>query len=390
MKSWRLQTLLIFGIVPLFTSGSYCQLRNPKENHNAIVIPLDLSTQRPILKLLINGKGPYQFIFDTGSSGSVIDEELANKLELEIIGQDHLQTPGSDNEVMSEKVKVPGVTFSGTNLSEDAIMNTLAIRKMLPVEGVLSMNFFTDYAITVDYPNSKLVLAVGELNREDKNVTPYVQKSGVINLDVFIDGNKLEAHLDSGNPGGIDIPFSLKDKLNFKEEPSEVGAVNTPAASFKKRKASLLGDIKIGNVTYRNPDVNLIEGFQFVNLGYQVFSDLKITIDQKNSLMRFEKSALITDQREREKYHGEKNDYTGWYGGHERKISLENGAMYLQRGGAAKIKLVQVKDDEYEMTFDLPLRNELPNVRFERDGSSNIKGLTFISKDGREEFVKKD
>ena len=390
MKFWNLQTLLVFGVLFFFTLGSFCQIRSTRENNNEITIPLDLSSQRPIVKLIINGKGPYKFIFDTGSSGSVIDEKLANELSLEVVGEDPLQTPGSDNKVISKRVKVPGVTFSGTNISHDTIMNTFAMREMLPVDGVLSMNFLAEYLITIDYSNSKLILTPAELNRADKDVTPFTQKPKVINLDVFINGNKLEAHLDSGNPGGIDIPFSLKDQLNFEEEPSEVGVINTPTASFKKWKASLIGNIKIGDVTYTNPDVNLVEGFQFVNLGYQVFKDLKITIDKKNNLIKFEKSGFVTGEGEDEEYQGEKNDYSGWYGGHERKIFVENGEMYLQRGGAPKIKLVKIKDNEYEMVINMPVRNELPNVRFERGGSGNIIGLTFIFKGGREEFARKD
>lgn len=390
MKPWVLQTLVVFVMVMFFSFGSSCQIMDPKENNNAITIPLNLNSQRPILVLMISSKGPYQFIFDTGSSGCVIDEKLANELGLEVIGEDYLQTPGSDNKVMSKRVKAPSVTFSETGISEDAIMNTLAIREMLPVDGVLSPIFFSNYLLTIDYANSKLLLTLGELNEADTDVTPFIQKPNMINLNVFIDGNKLEAHLDSGNPGGIDIPFSLKDKLNFKEEPSEAGAINTPAASFKRWKASLVGHIKIGNVTYKNPDVNLVEGFQFVNLGYQVFKDLKITIDRKNNLIKFKKSDLVIGEEEKEGYRDEKNDYTGWYGGRERKTFIENGEMYLQRGGAPKIKLVKAKDDEYEMVFNMPVRNELPKVRFERDDNKNVIGLTFIFEDGREEFVKKD
>jgi len=41
---------------------------------------------------MINQKGPYRFILDTGSSGNVIDEDLAMELGLEVIGEDPLRT----------------------------------------------------------------------------------------------------------------------------------------------------------------------------------------------------------------------------------------------------------------------------------------------------------
>ncbi len=376
-------------IICMFGSSWIAALAAP-ESQESIIIPLDISTQRPILELMINQTGPYRFILDTGSSGNVIDEDLAKELGLEVIGEDPLRTPGSDNKLMSKRVKVPAVTFVNTDISEDAVMNTIALREMLPVDGILSPIFFSNYLLTLDYPNSELILTSGELNKNDNDVTHFLQKPRVINLAVFISGNKLEAHLDSGNPGGFDIPFDLKGKLTFKKEPYEAGVINTPVASFKKWQATLDGEIKVGSIIYKNPQVNLVEGFAYVNLGYQILKDLRTTIDRKNSLIKFEKLSSAIAKTEKEDLQSEKSDLAGWYGGHKRKIFLENGQLFLQRGSAPKLKLVKVKDDEYKMVFSMPVRNELPNVRFERDETNEVTGLTFVLKNGRKDFVKKD
>ncbi len=381
---------ITFTSIIICMFGSSWTTTAANKNQEPITIPLDISTQRPILELMLNNKGPYRFIFDTGSSGNVIDEELATNLALDVIGEDPLRVPGSDNKLMSKRVKVLEVAFPGTGISEGAIMNTMAIRKLVSVDGILSPIFFSNYLLTMDYPNSKLILTSAELSKADKDVTDFIQKARVINLDVLIDGNKLEAHLDSGNPGGFDIPFDLKGKLTFKKEPTEAGVINTPVASFKKWKATLDGEIKIGSVIYKNPEVNLVEGFPYVNLGYQLLKDLRTTIDRKNSLIKFEKLASVIGKTEKEDLQSEKNDFTGWYGGHERKIFVENGEMFLQRGNAPKLKLVKIKEDKYEMVFHMPVRNELPNVRFERNSSHKVTGLTFVFKDGREDFFKKD
>lgn len=42
------------------------------------------------------------------------------------------------------------------------------------------------------------------------------------------------------------------------------------------------------------------------------------------------------------------------------------------------------------MVFSMPVRNELPNVRFERDETNEVTGLAFVLKNGRKDFVKKD
>jgi hypothetical protein len=388
MKHKILQKFIVFHLILLFTIGGFCQTKLTG-NNNSTTIPLDLNTQRPILELMINGTGPYSFIFDTGSSTHIIDKELSNKLNLEVIGEDPLQTPGSDDKLMSKKVLISNIALAGIEISE-VVMNTMSIRDLVSVDGILSPDALKDYLMTIDYPNGELILDSAKLNAADKNVTIFMQKHNAITFNIFIDGNKLEAHLDSGNPGGIDIPFSFKDKLHFKVEPTEDGVINTPVASFKKWKATLSGDVEVGNAIYKNPDVNLVEGFQFVNLGYRIIRDLRITIDKKNNLIKFEKLTSAIDKKGNQGQQEKKNDYTGWYGDHARKIFKEDGEMYLQRGAAPKLKLVKIGEDKFEMVFNMPVKNELPIVRFERDETNNVVGLTFVFKDGREDFVQKD
>ena len=360
MKLTQPMKLLCLALILFSTPMTACQTGSQYDDEDTITIPLDISSQRPIVELMLNGNGPYHFIFDTGSSSNVIDSDLAVELGLEVVGEDPLRTPGSDNELISKRVSVPLVTFAGADIAQDTTMNTIALREMLPVDGILGPAFFSDYLIILDYAQSELILSTGELNEVDEAVIPLVQEDGIINFDVFVDGIKVEAHLDSGNPGGINIPFSLQDQLSFREEPIESGVIRTPVASFTRWQATLSGDIQVGAITYQNPDVALIEDFVFVNLGYQILSNLRTTIDQKNGLIKFEQSLSTNDEPGGtiEDWE-EENDFTGWYGGRERKIFMEDGELHLQRGNAPKLKLVEIKADEYEMVFDQPVNNDL-------------------------------
>jgi len=65
-----------------------------------------------------------------------------------------------------------------------------------------------------------------------------------------------------------------------------------------------------------------------------------------------------------------KSDFSGWYGGHKRKVFLENGQLFLQRGGAPKLKLVKVKDDEYKMVFSMP-----PGMNYPVSGLKGMKQI---------------
>ena len=378
-----MRKVLIAIVLCQSTLFGFCQQTAPIDQE--VIIPLDISSSRPIVELTIDGEGPYQFIFDTGSSAHVIDEGLSQKLGFKVVGEDPLRTPGSENRLVSQRVAVPNVGIAGTGITKDAEMNVIGLRAMLPVDGILSGIFFEDYLVTLDYPGSKLILQNGALDVADEDVTAFIQKPRVLNLNLDIDGHLVEAHLDTGSPGGFSLPYALRDQLTFKESPKQGSPIRTPVATFKRWDAELVGVIGLGNVKYENPKVALIEGFEFANLGYQVIKDLRTTIDRKNNLIKFEQSNEVITVNETV----ETNDLTGWYGGQIRKVFIDNGQLYLQRADT-KLKLESMEQDLYQMTFDVPVRNELPKVRFERNEKGKVNGLTFIYKDGREEFVKKD
>ena len=354
-------------------------------------IPIDLSTQRPIIALNINGKGPYKFIFDTGAGRNFIDEELSKELKLEVIGKDSIGSPGTNRQVMSNRVLVSQISITNALTSKGINMNTMPLRKMLPVDGVIGGFFFKNYLLSIDYPKSILKITQGELKKNADGVIPFSKDSRILSTEISIAGNRLEAHLDSGNSGNIDIPFSLKDKLEFVKEPIEDGIIRTSLASHKRWKATLKGDVVIGNMVYKSPEVNLIEGFEFVNLGFLFFNQSQITIDGLNNLLKIERSSSsIREPEDLAATKVESNEYVGWYGGQVRRVFLEDGQMYLKRKEGPKINLEPIKKDYYKMKFSMPTANELPDVRFERNSNQEITGITFVFSNGKEDFSKKD
>lgn len=281
----KIQNVVSLKIILIFVTIVSC-----KNKSNIITIPVNLETGRPVVNLTINGKGPYKFIFDTGSSGNIIDKELAEQLKLEVIGENQLRTPGSDQIITSNIVNTESVKIKDWKVFDETSFTTTALRSMLPIDGIISITFFNDYLLTIDYKNSILHITKGNLNPNDEGVISYSQEKRILTLQVDIDGNSVEAHLDSGNPGSIGIPYALKEKLKFESEPVSAGEIKTPVASFNRWEAKLTGDVSIGGIIYHNPDVFLIERAGFVNLGRQIFMDLIISIDQKNKLIKFEKS----------------------------------------------------------------------------------------------------
>ena len=354
-----------------------------KQQVQTINIPMDLSTRRPVVELMINGKGPYEFIFDTGSMTHVIDEKLSEAFGFEVVGEDPLRTPGSDKKLVSKRVAVPKVGFAGTNILKDVEMNIINLRSMLPVDGVLSSNFFEEYLLTMDYPASKLEITLGTLNANDDGVIPFIQKPRVINLNLDVDGIVVEAHLDTGSPCGISLPYALKDQLTLQNEPTDGQTARTPVASFKRWEATLNGKASMGSVVFNNPNIALIEGFEYANLGYGVIKDLRTTIDRKNSLIKFEQ--LATDNLAIKTMMPDMTapsaSFAGTYGGNRKVWQNRAGELEYQREGSPlALKLIEKDDDIYEMKVPSGVRAPMgiPEIHFIRNKEKLITAIKLV------------
>jgi len=395
MKKVITTTLVSF----LFISGS-CQTKNLRQNDTnqqimkqsvqEISIPMDMTTHRPIVEVMINGKGPYQFIFDTGSTTNIIDEGLNEEFKFKVIGEDRLRTPGSVSRLASKRVAVPKVNFRGTNISKDVEMNVIALRKMLPVDGIIGGFFFEDFLVTMDYPASKLILALGALNKNDDAVFPFIQDARTLNLDIDVDGYKVEAHLDSGNPLTMTLPYSMVDKLSFKEAPRKGIPMRTPVASFETWEAQLLGSVTIGNAVIKNPKVRLAEGYEYVNIGYGIINKFRTTIDRKNSLIKFEKvNATSTSNRKIVRQKGSQTSpYAGTFEGDRKVWVNEAGKLVYQRTPAPiALEMVLIEKNLYELKVPDGVRSpqEIPKVHFSQNEAQKVIALTLVYKDGRKD-----
>ncbi|MDC8004697.1 retropepsin-like aspartic protease [Aureisphaera galaxeae] len=355
-----------------------------------IVIPIDMSSHRPVMDVMIDGKGPYNFIFDTGSTTNVIDENLQETFEFKVVGEDPLTTPGSKNQLFSKRVTVPKVNFPETSITQTAEMNVIALRKMLPVDGIIGGFFFEEYLVTMDYPSSKLILAKGQLDKNDPDVVPFIQDARTLNLTIDVAGHNAEAHLDSGNPLTMTLPHSLMDKLTFKEAPRKGEPMRTPVASFDTWEAQLLGDVTIGNAVIKNPHVRLAEGYKYVNIGYGVINQLRTTIDRKNSLIKFEKMTQTQGVNKVAKKDSgvPTSPYTGTYEG-DRKIWIDDAGklVYKRTPAPIPLEMVRVGVDLFEMKIPDGVRapQEIPRVQFNRNSAEQIVSITLVYKDGRKD-----
>ena len=116
-----------------------------------------------VVPVTINGSGPYDFVLDTGSNNTMLDQKLADELALPQGGETAVLRPrhsmSSAVTVYADSFSIAGATVSG----KDLVLVTSADLRGLPrkVRGVLGEDFLQNFDVLIDYSHLIIQLESG-------------------------------------------------------------------------------------------------------------------------------------------------------------------------------------------------------------------------------------
>lgn len=143
------------GLLPVLATGCVAVPALPRVTSAALTrVPLKTGySGRPIVPLMVNGQGPFDFILDTASTRSAIFDNLARRLRIEAV-------PGKRVRVFSfaavrlqpvialESVAMGAMAF---NLPEVLLFEDWDNQAETP-QGILGLDVLRQFLIHVDYP----------------------------------------------------------------------------------------------------------------------------------------------------------------------------------------------------------------------------------------------
>jgi hypothetical protein len=110
-----------------------------------------------VVPTMVNGSGPFSFLLDTGATHTVIDPELARRLQAPVIGKASLT--GVLHVRQDELVRLQDVRLGEASVSGwGAVVDKLARQKMLApgIRGVLGEDFLSRFDVLIDYKQHSL------------------------------------------------------------------------------------------------------------------------------------------------------------------------------------------------------------------------------------------
>jgi predicted aspartyl protease len=253
-----------------------------------------------LLPAYVNGKGPFDFLLDTGAAMSIITEELASIIGVE--GTEVKEALGA----AGKKIEVPLGKLDSISIGETRVEDVrVGIMKELPKcvgRGVLGYNFVKEFALTIDYGSNLLTFtSPSDKKRHDRSLPTYVplrlarQDRPILLVDVLINAQETyQFILDTGASQTVVSP-ELAQQMSIKDIKADsiIGAGGTTHSSVGIVKSLSVGEASLRNITVIVADIfstlSQAVGTKFDGiLGFNFLSKFKLEIDYQNERLRFE------------------------------------------------------------------------------------------------------
>lgn len=248
------------------------------------VIPFEMTTGRPIVQVLINGEGPYPFIFDTGSPILVLLGPLADDLNMDVTGSTEVGSPAGGTPVPADLVLVESLTLGDVKLSD--IEATSLFIEGLPAEagmGVIGPALFRDHGrVTIDFKTNTILIG-GEIDSSKITTWMPIDTNELhLNAPARIGDVIIPGHIDTGTPAVLSVPNQYESQLPLDGPVRSIGTARVVDAEFEIRSASIEAEVLVGDVILPLTEITF-SSFPVANLGSAGLRGTRLDIDWVNN-----------------------------------------------------------------------------------------------------------
>jgi Aspartyl protease len=256
---------------------------------DSVVLPMRLVDGRVIVNALINGKGPFPFVLDTGAHGSVVDLAFAREESLALGPEILVGSPGGPARP-GHLVPVERLDIGGLSLRHLTVVafDGLPFKGADAPRGVLSPYGLKGLLVTLDYPGSRLAVTRGALPAPDgREVFGWEAGQPLPLVPILVAGHEVRVHLDSGASRGLSLPPSLAQTLPLSGPLVEIGHAKTVDREVVLKGAPLKGAVTIGRYELENPTIVFSDAQKDVgSVGPPILRQFAVTIDPANRRIR--------------------------------------------------------------------------------------------------------
>lgn len=274
------------------------------------VIPVALHENHVYIDVMLNDKGPYHFIFDTGGA-NIVDPAVAK--EIGAVGSGSLQGSGVGSQTEGFSFGKVAKLQVGDAVVNDQLFGIAPTRMGFgvsagrPVDGLIGWEVLARYVTTFDYANKTVTLSMPGTTAAAKTgtIVPFVFYGTQPQIACTIDGIPSECTIDTGARDTLTFmtPFVAAHPQIVPSALSAPGingfGVGGPAIGRLGRVSSIgIGDYTLPNLVadYSTQTQGALAApFVGANLGGNLLRRFTVTFDYNNGTMAIVPNAAFHD-----------------------------------------------------------------------------------------------
>jgi hypothetical protein len=183
-------------------------------------------------------------------------------------------------------------------LDEPNIITNFIKTRKFHIDGVLAIGAFYHYLLTLDYSHKRIGLISGELDKNDKDTIEFAPTKRIPVVLVEFKDNKnntlqVKCILDSGFSGQFTFPTSVT-KIPFNIIEAHQVRINAGFQEYIVNKDKIEAKAYFSDKVIENPIILYGKGIYgksgdyFGLMGLDVIHQYRMTLDQKNRLLKIE------------------------------------------------------------------------------------------------------
>jgi predicted aspartyl protease len=210
---------------------------------------------RILARVMVNGRGPYRFMVDTGANHTALAASMLSRLELSIDKDKSIAVSGINGSLIAPSVHIDSLDAGALHMS-DVQIPILGGPVLADIDGILGVDGLENKTITADFVNNRFVIlgSMGRVPIGDVVVTGRLISQHLLEVSCRVGGVKAMAVIDTGSPRTL-ANWALLKALAQK---SGVSASNFPTGVIDATEALQVAVIEpvpsmqIGDATISN------------------------------------------------------------------------------------------------------------------------------------------
>ncbi len=240
---------------------------------------------RPIVRVTINGQGPFAFLIDPLAPRATIDQTLVEALELKprpiATGRTEVQI---DLGFGADTLK---------NVVAEIANTTRLVAEFGPggqPRGVLGASLWAGQLVTVDFGHRRLRIVPGALPEPNgKDVFALETPSRSLVVPLVVSGRSLMCQVNPMAPHGLLLPARSLADLPIDKLSISAARIHHQNATITGKEARLTSHVTIATFDFDQPIVEFAEIGDVAVLGSRWLGDFALTYDLTNGRVRLER-----------------------------------------------------------------------------------------------------